>query len=89
MKWVAAESSLLKSAAYESEEVLWLRFHNGRTYKYWEVPRSVRGIAGPGIERAVFPVRNQGRLPIRAGLTARGITAPTLSEPRPLVSRPN
>jgi hypothetical protein len=42
MKWVAVESSLLVVAAYESDtESLWLRFQNGRTYKYWEVPEEV------------------------------------------------
>lgn len=42
MKWIAVDSSLLTSVAYEKDaEVLWLRFHNGRTYKYREVPEEV------------------------------------------------
>lgn len=42
MKWVAVESSLLKAVAYErDDEVLWLRFRNGRTYTYREVPQEV------------------------------------------------
>lgn len=44
MKWVAVESSFIEAVAYESdEEVLWLRFHNGRRYKYWEFPEEVYG----------------------------------------------
>ena len=42
MKWVAVESSLLMEVAYEpGDRVLWLRFLNGRTYRYSDVPAEV------------------------------------------------
>ncbi len=39
MKWVAVESSFIGAVAYQGdEEVLWLRFHNDRTYLFRQVP---------------------------------------------------
>lgn len=39
MEWVAVESSFIEAVAYHrDDEVLWLRFHNGRTYLFRQVP---------------------------------------------------
>lgn len=42
MQWVAVESSFIEAVAYErGDHVLWLRFYDGRTYQYQDVPAEV------------------------------------------------
>jgi hypothetical protein len=42
VEWVALESSVFTSAAYRADaRQLYLRFHEGNIYRYFECPRSV------------------------------------------------
>ena len=40
MKWISVESSALQAAAYaESAALLYLLFHSGEVYRYFDVPQ--------------------------------------------------
>lgn len=42
LKWIPVESSVFTSAAYRDEEQqLYLRFHDGRIYRYFEFPQEM------------------------------------------------
>jgi hypothetical protein len=39
MTWIPVESSVLDAAAYaENQALLYLRFHSGEVYRYFDVP---------------------------------------------------
>ena len=39
MRWIAVESSVLRAAAYTEDQArLYLQFHSGEVYRYFEFP---------------------------------------------------
>jgi len=67
MKWIAVDSSNISALKYdEKERILSVRFHQGATYEFFHVPRSVfEGLMGAASKGQHFHQHVKGKYEYR------------------------